>query len=250
MIRTFISSKSIVAKLFRDTGINTSKYIDYTVSWIAEALEMIGHAPTLTDKSSIIEVEDYKLILPYDFKRLDVIYYNSDATEETEKNAYKKALQYKGNEFRRFHQQSPNLHSKHDEYFYFNQNTIVFSFEKGFILMLYKGNPIDEEGYPIIPDHAYFKEAITWYVITKMIALGWKHPAQLNYFQAEQNWEKYCARARSKAKELDNQEYEKIERSWVRHLIAKQTKDHDSNVFYAADELKHNRINDLNDQSP
>lgn len=45
---------------------------------------------------------------------------------------------------------------------------IVTNKDKGFIKLAYKSIPVDERGYPLIPDLASYQEAVYWYVVMKL----------------------------------------------------------------------------------
>ncbi len=59
------------------------------------------------------------------------------------------------------------------EYTYFTElDYINTSLCDGTVRIFYKAIPVDEEGYPLIPDNEDYKEALYWYVRAKMIGCG------------------------------------------------------------------------------
>lgn len=89
-----------------------------------------------------------------------------------------------------------------------------------YVKINYKALPIDSEGYPLIPNQAEFKEALYWYVIKKLIASGYQHPMIPSSLQgleyANQQYEKYAARAISEIKLPDQDRMQKLFNTTVR----------------------------------
>jgi len=59
MIYDYVSSKSIIAKTFRDLKIQRNDWIKDAVEWIGEALQAINAAPQFEDKSRIIKTQSH-----------------------------------------------------------------------------------------------------------------------------------------------------------------------------------------------
>mgnify|MGYP005854818117 FL=1 len=224
---TFISVKSVIAKTFRDYNLKSNDHFSYAIEWSGEALDMIGQAPILVDKNRILEVTSHKVKLPFDLQQIDVIYYpGEEITKKEEINGKENfcyLLRYLGSDFNTHsHQQhkyspnktTPNYYSGYT----LNDNYINTDFEQGFILVYYKGYPVDNEGFPVIPDSTRVKNAIVEYIIWKLISRGWKHPAGVNFLQQKQLWEEACARARANLMMPDVEDYRKFDEDWV-HLI-------------------------------
>ena len=72
-----ISSKSVIRKIFRDLNPNTDNWIDDAVEWIGEALEHIGASPQLVTKTVLLDVKDYKAILPSDLYYINQVAVNT-----------------------------------------------------------------------------------------------------------------------------------------------------------------------------
>lgn len=68
--------------------------------------------------------------------------------------------------------------------------------EKGEVIFIYRSLPKDKEGYILIPDDAWLKEAILNFLIAKMALSGFKHPV-IKREEAEAKWEKLYPRARN-----------------------------------------------------
>ena len=64
MIYKNISSKAIVRKVFRDLNPSGDNWIEDAIEWIGEALEHIGSTAQFGTKRCVIEIVDYKAVLP------------------------------------------------------------------------------------------------------------------------------------------------------------------------------------------
>ena len=64
MIYKNISSKAIVRKVFRDLNPSGDNWIEDAIEWIGEALEHIGSTAQFETKRCVIEIVDYKAVLP------------------------------------------------------------------------------------------------------------------------------------------------------------------------------------------
>ena len=221
MVYTTVSSKQVISKFFRDTRANISMESD-AVEWIAEALDFIGVTPRLIHKTRILEITNYSTRLPDDLQQIEFVHYNPDATEETEISEYTHLLFHRSSSYsRRLHhkvvpQNGTQSTITQNEFYTVVPAYIKTSFEKGYIALFYKGYPLDEEGYPMIPDHTVIKEALTWFLIMKSSGLGWVHPAGLNYIQIEERWLRYCSQARVKLKAFDVEQYRELASSWLK----------------------------------
>jgi len=223
MIYQNISSKQIISKFFRDTKASISLEGD-AIEWMAEALDHIGITPRLIDKKRILKISNYSARLPEDISQIEFCYYNPIATAETEEYEYNLVLKNESSDYSRSaHLKLINRIEDFNginEFYKVEPSYLKTSFTDGFVLVLYKGYPVDSEGYPFVPDHVTVKEALTWFIQYKLAMTGWNHPAGINVFEIEQRWLKYCSQARVKIKLPDNEEYRKLFDSWVR-LIPK-----------------------------
>jgi hypothetical protein len=67
------SSKVIVRKVFRDLKPNNAEWIDDAIEWIGEALEHIGASTQLETKKVVLDVKEYKAILPSDLYYINMV---------------------------------------------------------------------------------------------------------------------------------------------------------------------------------
>lgn len=97
---------------------------------------------------------------------------------------------------------------------------IVMNTKSGFLKLSYDSVYVDEDGYLLIPDLASYKEAIFWYVVSKLkypdYMAGRMHPEI--YYNARRSWNFYCKQAYGEAMMPDQEDMETIRRSWNKLL--------------------------------
>ena len=96
---------------------------------------------------------------------------------------------------------------------------IVTNVKDGFIKMCYDVYNLDEDGYPLVPDIASYKEALYWYVTMKL-----KYPEYLRgslnrdvFYDIRRSWNFYRQQAYAEALMPNNaDEMESIKNTWLR----------------------------------
>ena len=92
-----------------------------------------------------------------------------------------------------------------------NFNTVTATFRYGYISLRYLAIPVDDEGYPLVPDDVSFQEALMWRVVEKMCLRGHEFKnKQLTFETAKFYWNKYCVQARAAANAPDNDPMEML----------------------------------------
>ena len=189
MVQTFSNIKGIFLKIIRDTGLEDERIYPDLIEWAGEALGFIGYRITLNDVYQDIAVENYSSPLPVNYVSLISV------DEYIAPGIY-----------------TPlplgDTHSTEKGY-YIRDGYIYSSVEEGTIRLGYKGWKVDTDGFPMIPDHPSFSEAIKWYTHLRLAERGIKHPAGLPYDAIESRWRHYAAQAKAQitmpsVEELDN----------------------------------------------
>ena len=88
------------------------------------------------------------------------------------------------------------------EYTIVNGDTLRLSFPVGQIVLSYVRQQVDEDGYPMIPDHFAYTTAITKYIVMKLMEREFyanRDGAVTKLQKAEQDWHWYCKQARNRA---------------------------------------------------
>jgi hypothetical protein len=215
MIYKNISSKYIIAKVYRDLALNDPNYHYDMIEWIGEALDFIGSATQLERKEEILEIENYKTMLPQGLVVLNQLRYENPKTGW-------QYLKYNPGSFNLVAKDSPNYNANTAETYSLNPNHIITSFEDGTIEISYLTITVDEDGYPLVPDNQYFKEALFWYCFRQMMLSGYKSKiTEINYMFADSKWKFYCTAARNQANYPDIGQYERFKDVWVGLIPAK-----------------------------
>lgn len=192
MINNFISIKQILDKLYRDLGINDELNEDSVIEWIAESLLFIGAFGQYEVINTDLKIFDHRGKLPYGFIKL------------TEAPRFENIpLHYSGNSLTgSFWCDSCKIPTCCTQYnFYINDNFFNTSLKEGIICLSYMGIPIDDEGFPKIPDDIYYIQACTAYVIKMLDWQKWRRgliPDKI-WETSEANWNFYVQSARGAA---------------------------------------------------
>lgn len=255
MINKLDSIDVVLNKVIRDLGLgeNEIPYQDM-VEWCAEALEHIGSYAQFEDKIGEILIENYEGFLPcdlYKVVKMDIGceitppsggFYGGSLQQELNEagvdyeslGAYtrfrliqvpglaKQENQYVGTpEVLRRLANNPNLglHTHTDLDYKVNFNQIVTSFCHGIIRIQYLAFPIDDRGYPLVPDSQSFRDALFWKIayqiaIRNPMCLPNQMMRDVRYSKAE--WNKYCMQARASANMPDLAQMERLKNNWLR----------------------------------
>lgn len=78
-----------------------------------------------------------------------------------------------------------------------NGSYIKLNVKEGYLMVAYTAYPIDENGYPLIPDDPSFFEALYWYVVTKYWYPDWVQGRIRDrvYYDAKNSWNFYRKQA-------------------------------------------------------
>jgi hypothetical protein len=199
MIYKSISSKALIAKIYRDFKPNNSSWVNDAIEWMGEAIACINAFHGFIDTSKCINIVDYRGKLPCDLEQLQGITYCGKKLERT--GGIKSKRHCKSSHF---------LHNTiccNVNSYSLNPNYIHTSFKEGEIIVYYLGLDVDNDGFPNIPDNFFVKEAISWYIISRMLLRGFKHPV-VNYEMADTKWIIFYPRAQNACKfpDIDGQD--------------------------------------------
>lgn len=176
MANSYVSLRVIADKLLRHpmmAGISFEAIIDYTVDF----MRIVGCFNFFEDKETTITLDNYQGVLPPDFYEI-------------------KQLRFKKGEY--YHTFTPaQAFYSSDEmeygYTYKIQGDRIFtSIKEGDVYLSYQAIPIDEEGYPMIPDNSKFTRALEAYIkkqwFTILFDMGKLQGAILDNTQREYAW--------------------------------------------------------------
>lgn len=232
----------VISKIVTDLGLgqNDIPYADF-VEWIADGLQHIGAYPQFQNKPGLILIEDYEGFIPcdvynvikmekgteikctttggfYDGTLADMM--NKAGVDYDAQSAYDRFktiavpgiskidnnLDYSG--LTNHLNNNPNLignpsmiqHTSTD--YSVNFNKITTGFKDGFIEIQYQAFPVDERGWPLVPDNVSFRDALFWKVASQLSMRDpslFKNPRLQDYEYCRSKWNFYCVQARAGA---------------------------------------------------
>lgn len=221
----FVSVKTIIAKLYRDLRLTDEEVFTDIIEWCAEALDFIHVSVMYENKNECLEVDNYKVELPYDFVEMIAVAHNgSSLTYSTsltnQLELPKGRMPYSSNMDRLRGTQALDPYCTHSigrETIKVENGYIKTSFNRGKLDIVYSGLVTDEDGYPMILDNVSFKEALFWYCNYKILygkAIRGEVNAQF-YTDAYNKWQWYCGQAGAEAMMPDLMTLENIKRSFI-----------------------------------
>jgi hypothetical protein len=104
-----------------------------------------------------------------------------------------------------------------DYVYYVTGNYLKFNVKEGWVKLAYKAVPIDDEGYPLVPDDESFMEAIYWYIVLKLQYPEWVSGRirDVVYYDTRNNWNFHCKQAYGKAMMPNVDKMESLKNQWL-----------------------------------
>ncbi len=112
----------------------------------------------------------------------------------------------------------------------------------GYLMVAYQAIPLDENGYPMVPDDESFMEALYWYISMKLMYPEWKQGRIRDavYYDARRSWNFCCKQAYGNAMMPNIDQLESIKNTWL-SLVPRVADEHDS--FYSNTGAKQTILN-------
>lgn len=259
MIYKLESINRTIAKVVRDLGLG-GKSIDYQdmIEWIADALQDIGAYAQFEEVERPIAIFSYSGELPCDLykvvrlkpgcnvelKSSSTGYYNKTLQEALERAGVDFSLLSVYEQEMILNPAKPRLvspYSNTSNGFHLNKhlfgnisknrldcndyniqgNKINVGFEEGVVTIQYLRIPVDEEGFPLVPDDTAFRNALFWNIA---MHLSMRSPEMLNnqrlkdYEYCRQMWNRYCGQARARANMPDIHMAENLKNTFFRQI--------------------------------
>lgn len=162
MIIRLVSIEETIAKIVDDLNLGDRDIpFESMVEWIASGLKRIGAYDQFEKKTARIKVTDFRGELPSDFYRV-----NSEAFNEPHK---------------------------------IGNNTITIGYKTATIDLPYLAMPVDERGYPLVPEEEAYQEALLWLVASKLSMRGELPNKDLKYDYCDSRWKRFMLSARAEA---------------------------------------------------
>ena len=142
-----ILDKILKHPLMQDLSFET--VVDYTVDF----MRIVGVPNMFLEKTVVIEVNNYRAMLPCDYYKVIQIRKPGGPTFRHSSDSFHMS------EYKDF-----NNRPISDLTYKIQGNIIYTSIEKGEIEMSYKAIAVDDEGYPLLPDNSSFTRALGLYI--------------------------------------------------------------------------------------
>lgn len=227
-----ISIKNIIAKVYQDLDLSTEIDIGMLIEWSAEVLGKINVYQQLDTKYDKLKVCNYKVEIPCDLVYLNRVGYNGiQLSKVSGGDTYFPTAKPKYN----MDPQSVNMNKLANEAFLygmsysFNKTNETFimengwfktSFKEGELDIQYQSLPVDDEGFPLVPDDESYRDAIFWYIAHKYFYIKsisedrfWRF-----YKDAEEKFRYYVNQAGANAMMPDIFTLENIKRNYLQLL--------------------------------
>lgn len=235
----FISTKEVIGKVFRDLKPKDAGWTFDAVEWIGEALDFIGFHGAFERKVTTLTVADHRVQVPCDLYQLIQVEFNGQAlvygtetaafdtsrttaaSPATDGTVYTSAV-FESNptddsSSPAFTLKTTSTRHYGTDYYFVNNGYIVTSFEDGDIKLHYTAYATDSDGFPMVPDNIYVKQALEWYIIRQMMMGGYMHPV-FNWQVADQKWGHYCVAAGNDLAYPSIDKMETLKNSFVRMI--------------------------------
>lgn len=204
MVYTTCSINKVFAQIYRDFKPSYSGWVEDAVEWIGDAIDIMRCGGNYTTIKKTVEVIDFRAKLPCDIKSLMGVAYNG---YRLPRNGGIASNLLTSSDFN-------TLPESISESYVLNPNRIDTSFQTGCVDFFYRGIETDCDGYPVVIDDPKFREALTWYVIMKLLGRGFKHQV-FTYADAEARWKKTYPQAQNRCRAMDIDGYQQFKLSWT-----------------------------------
>lgn len=191
MIYNTVSIENVIGRVIRNTKITDTSAIQDIYEWIPEAMELLQTKYELEPKCKPLNIRFHQALLPKGLVYIEAVVYGGQRLRYSEQLRAKpdnpsgaqtvfqsvpelKVNPATGNSMIGWtSEQLKNIPESGAEYYYLKPNYLCTSMRDcKEVLLYYKSVPMDENGFPMIPDNGAYKEALYWYVRGKLIGSG------------------------------------------------------------------------------
>jgi len=199
MIVRFNNIRTVIASIYRTLGTNSEVPEADIMEWAAESLAIIGAYSQYTEVSVCLDLKNGKAKLPCGFDKLvDISYLGKPLYWASNTNA---------NNYQCTECSIPTCNDPGgcDTTFYLNDSYLITNIKESTsgdnnsVCIVYLGIPVDEDGYPMIPDDVYYTKAVSSYIIERVDYQEWRKGKITDkvYEKSEFNWLFYVNSARA-----------------------------------------------------
>lgn len=215
------SSKRFIAEVIEDLNLSSMDYIDRVYSWIENALGVMDMAKYYCLKSEVVKIDNHRGLLPCDYRFLHSVWVTNGSERPTNASLGLAYVPVSS---------SPLVGRNYEGYPISNKKISIDGYHihsdapKAKVLVVYRAIPRDSEGYPMIPENAFVKEALMFYIIYRLALKGIQHPI-IKVGDAIQRWETLYPRAANDVDWMTQSEYEEFTQMWNSPLLGNLVQD-------------------------
>lgn len=212
-ISNYVSSKVVMARLYRELGLSTEISETEVIELIADALAMIGSHYQYDEIPTVLELDVNGVTkLPSNFYKLVSIRYKDNP------------LSWSTNAFVNDYEcDSCEIAKCCTDYSFYISDGIIKTDIKATepdnkLCISYLGVPVDEDGYPMVPDDIYYFKACVAYVTYIMDYREWRkgNSPDKVFKKSEQDWLFYVNSARGAANMPNVSQMENLKNIMIR----------------------------------
>jgi hypothetical protein len=189
-----ISLKRILWAVMNNPIANELTY-DQAAEWSIDAIKLIGAPLSLSKEVTVpIKLTNHKAALPTNLLTIRGIRYIWDKDLFYNDEMMSDAMTYAQDVYHYQEDCDTDLtHIGADEFTYTVQNGVItVSPREGWVQVAYDALPIDEDGYPLIPDNEKVKQALEYYILWKYLEALWTMgkitDKVFNYYEQKKMW--------------------------------------------------------------
>jgi len=241
MLYDTVSIRQVIAKVLTDNDFHEENHrIADMIEWASEALEKIGAFPQLEIKVAgkggepLLKIENYQALLPIGLHSIIQAVYTP---EENQSSPYY-TMRYGSGSFDAV--TGMTVHNVNDpadptddtyttrdeEFLEVNKSTdftyvvvgkyIKTNIRDGYIMLSYTSIPLDDEGYPSVPNKMSFLDALYWYITMKLYYPKWVNGTVRDgvFFEARRSWNYYRKQAYGEALMPNGDQLESVKNVW------------------------------------
>lgn len=194
----------VIGRIYRDFKPSNSGWVDDAIEWVGEAIDIMKVHQGYGEQHISVNVVDYRFKLPCGIENLLAVTYGNKRLQRSGGINHKNTAKCTAS----------NLMLNVQESYSLNPNYGHTTFKEGCVTVYYEGIELDCNGFPTVIDDAVYIEALTWYVMARMLLRGFKHQT-ITYEFADMKWEKTYPKAQNRFRMCDIDEQEVFKKSWV-----------------------------------
>lgn len=244
MVHNSVSSKQVIGDLIRNIRLTDASYVNDLTEWIGEGLQIaFTNYETVPAYEELI-VKNHKARLPCGIAYIKAVEYRGSRLRrgsseaqigKVPKNLTTLNTAVSATYTLEMEQTILNLESNRisgqdlipfpenqelTAYYFLVLDYIQTSFCDGCIKLHYAKYPVDDEGYPMIPDNANYKRGLFWHLMSCIVMAGYEPiNKEFTYSYCLNMFETYSIRGINEIKYWDIDQAEKTKEATVRLVL-------------------------------